>query len=116
MIKKGTTFENRSPSASPPAGSQEQNKLTNRTRQNKTTGRIVSGMLHSRSKTEATKEKLLDEGVCIFIERGYHGTGIKEVLDSVNVPKGSFYNYFKSKEEFGAEIIRHFAAQLEKQL
>ena len=73
-------------------------------------------MLNSRTKTEATKERLLDEGVCVFIERGYHGTGIKEVLDSVNVPKGSFYNYFKSKEEFGAEIIRHFAAQLEKQL
>ncbi|HTJ55261.1 MAG TPA: TetR family transcriptional regulator C-terminal domain-containing protein, partial [Nitrosospira sp.] len=28
--------------------------------------------------------------------------------DAVNVPKGSFYNYFDSKEDFGAEVIQHY--------
>ena len=73
-------------------------------------------MLHPSDKTNATRDKLLNQGVSVFIERGYHGTGIKEILDPVNVPKGSFYNYFKSKEEFGAEIIRHFAAGLDRLL
>lgn len=40
--------------------------------------------------------------------QGYHGTGLQEILDAVNVPKGSFYNYFGSKEDFGAEVIQHY--------
>jgi TetR/AcrR family transcriptional regulator, transcriptional repressor for nem operon len=31
------------------------------------------------------------------------------VLDSAGVPKGSFYFYFRSKEDFGLAIIDHFA-------
>lgn len=54
------------------------------------------------------REKLLDQGVRLLMERGYHGTGIQEILASVNIPKGSFYNYFPSKEVFGAEVIRHY--------
>lgn len=40
--------------------------------------------------------------------QGYHGTGLQEILDAVNVPKGSFYNYFGSKEDFAAEVIQHY--------
>jgi TetR/AcrR family transcriptional repressor of nem operon len=43
----------------------------------------------------------------MLLEQGYHGTGIQAVLDAVGVPKGSFYNYFDSKEHFAAEVIRH---------
>ena len=60
-------------------------------------------------RSESTRLRLLEEGVSAFGENGYHGTGIKEVLDSVRVPKGSFYNYFASKEEFAAAAIRHYA-------
>lgn len=44
-----------------------------------------------------------------FLEGGYHGTGIKEVLERVRVPKGSFYNYFDSKEDFAVAAIRHYS-------
>lgn len=44
-----------------------------------------------------------------FLQQGYHGTGIKQVLDEVGVPKGSFYNYFASKEAFGAAAIEYYA-------
>lgn len=56
-----------------------------------------------------TREKLLDEGLRALIAHGYHGTGIKEIVDRVKVPKGSFYNYFASKEQFGAEVIGHYS-------
>jgi TetR/AcrR family transcriptional regulator, transcriptional repressor for nem operon len=59
--------------------------------------------------SEATRERLLEAGAAAFLEHGYHGTGIKQVLDRVRVPKGSFYNYFQSKEEFGAEAILHYS-------
>lgn len=59
--------------------------------------------------SEPTRERLLDEGVAAFLQQGYHGTGLKAVLDRVKVPKGSFYNYFESKEAFAAAAIRHYA-------
>ena len=59
-------------------------------------------------RNEHLREKLLDQGLKLFIIQGYHGTGIKEVVDQLKIPKGSFYNYFESKEQFGAEVIRHY--------
>lgn len=63
-----------------------------------------------------TREKLLDEGVAILMDQGYHGTGLQDVLQVVGVPKGSFYNYFESKEHFGAEVIRHYIEPFIQQL
>ncbi|OQW40453.1 MAG: TetR family transcriptional regulator [Proteobacteria bacterium SG_bin4] len=60
------------------------------------------------SKKEFNRESLLNQGVVSFMNQGYHGTGLQEILDAVNVPKGSFYNYFSSKEEFGAAVIQHY--------
>ena len=60
-------------------------------------------------RSQATKLTLLEEGVSAFLEQGYHGAGLKEVLDRAQVPKGSFYNYFASKEEFAAAAVRHYA-------
>ena len=44
----------------------------------------------------------------MLMRQGYHGTGLQEILDAVNIPKGSFYNYFDSKEDFGAKVIQHY--------
>ncbi len=60
------------------------------------------------SKKEFNRESLLNQGVAMFMGQGYHGTGLQEILDAVNVPKGSFYNYFGSKEDFGADVIQHY--------
>jgi len=62
-------------------------------------------------KTVPTKEALLQEGMQQLAENGYHGTGIKKILDAVRVPKGSFYNYFESKEAYVAEIIADYNRQ-----
>jgi TetR/AcrR family transcriptional regulator, transcriptional repressor for nem operon len=51
---------------------------------------------------------------------GFDGTGIDAVLKQAGVPKGSFYHYFRSKDELGMAIIedaaRELAAKLEKHL
>jgi TetR/AcrR family transcriptional repressor of nem operon len=54
------------------------------------------------------RQKILDQGVILLTEQGYHGTGLNEILEIVKVPKGSFYNYFGSKEEYCAEVITHY--------
>ena len=61
----------------------------------------------SKSK-QIKKDKLLDQGVSLLLEKGYHATGLKEILDTVQIPKGSFYSYFNSKEQFAAEAITHY--------
>jgi TetR/AcrR family transcriptional repressor of nem operon len=71
----------------------------------KTTGLIL--MARPR-KSEQAKQQLLDVGVQMLTEQGYHGTGIKQILDAVGVPKGSFYNFFPSKEAFVASIIYQY--------
>ena len=67
-----------------------------------------------------TRELLLRTGVEVLTEQGFSATGIDQILRRVGVPKGSFYNYFKNKEAFGAELIEryrvYFLRKLEKRL
>ncbi|MEO1337361.1 MAG: TetR family transcriptional regulator C-terminal domain-containing protein, partial [Myxococcota bacterium] len=43
-----------------------------------------------------------------FAEKGYHGAGLKEILARAATPKGSFYNFFSSKEDFAVQVaVRH---------
>ena len=56
-----------------------------------------------------TKAHILDVGAQIVHQKGFNATGIQEVLNAAEVPKGSFYFYFKSKEEFGLQLIDYFS-------
>lgn len=58
---------------------------------------------------ETTKETLLEAGRRVFLERGYNHSGIETILGEAGVPKGSFYYYFPSKEEFGIQVLNRFA-------
>ncbi len=55
-----------------------------------------------------TKHKIIEAGARIIHLKGYYHTGVQEVLDAAGVPKGSFYFYFKSKEDFGLQVIDFF--------
>jgi TetR/AcrR family transcriptional repressor of nem operon len=55
-----------------------------------------------------TRERLIEVGVKIILGKGYHAAGLQEILLEANVPKGSFYHYFKSKEDFCIAIIDHY--------
>lgn len=56
-----------------------------------------------------TRERLLDAGVRAFTAKSYNGCGLKEILDAAGVPKGSFYHWFPSKEDFGIAVIQRCA-------
>lgn len=51
-------------------------------------------------KTTNTRQILLEAGKQLIWEKGYSATGIQDVLRAANVPKGSFYHYFESKDTF----------------
>ena len=65
---------------------------------------------------QINRENLLNQGVSLLMQQGYHGTGLKEILDAVQIPKGSFYNYFGSKENFAAEVIQYYIEPFIQQL
>jgi TetR/AcrR family transcriptional repressor of nem operon len=44
----------------------------------------------------------------LFIERGFHACSVQDITDAAGVPKGSFYNHFKSKEALAAEIVTEY--------
>ena len=66
--------------------------------------------MNSSSPLSPVRKKLLDQGVAMITEHGYHGAGLQTILQGVGVPKGSFYHYFDSKEDFSAEVIQHYIA------
>ena len=57
---------------------------------------------------ENTKNRILEAGAEIVHLKGFHHTGLQEILEAAGVPKGSFYNYFKGKEDFGLQVIDYF--------
>jgi len=54
------------------------------------------------------RSKILDAGLEVFYEHGFHGSGVQDVVDQAGVPKGSFYNHFKSKEALGLEVLETY--------
>lgn len=72
--------------------------------------------MSNRSALDDTRKRLLDQGVAMMLQGGYHGTGLAEVLKAAKVPKGSFYYYFASKEEFGAQAVEHYLAPFLRRL
>jgi TetR/AcrR family transcriptional regulator, transcriptional repressor for nem operon len=67
----------------------------------------TANMSPKASTKQDTKTALLETGTDVMIEKGYSNTGIQEVLSRIGVPKGSFYHYFDSKEDFALQIIAH---------
>lgn len=45
-----------------------------------------------------TRDRILDAGAELILGRGFSAVGLAEILGRAQVPKGSFYYYFDSKE------------------
>ncbi len=58
---------------------------------------------------EDTKNAILEIGTDLIIGKGYNNVGLQEILKKAKVPKGSFYYYFKSKEDFGLQVIAFYS-------
>jgi TetR/AcrR family transcriptional repressor of nem operon len=52
-----------------------------------------------------TRKVILEAGTKSILKKGYHQCGLAEILEEAGVPKGSFYYYFASKEDFGLQLI-----------
>jgi len=55
-----------------------------------------------------TRQHILDVARTLMTHRGYTRVGLAEVVAAAQVPKGSFYHYFKSKDEFGQALLDQY--------
>lgn len=58
--------------------------------------------------TDARWRDILDGAAEVFASRGYEGTGVRDVADSVGMLSGSLYYYIHSKEDLLYAIISDF--------
>ena len=58
---------------------------------------------------EDKKQEIIKKGLEIMHLKGYNATGVKDIVDAAGIPKGSFYNYFESKENFVIQALQYSA-------
>nr|WP_166267866.1 TetR/AcrR family transcriptional regulator [Marinobacter caseinilyticus] len=63
-----------------------------------------------------TRNHIIQVGADLIAQKGFGATGLNAVLTACGVPKGSFYHYFSSKNEFGLAVIDTFAEEYDAKL
>ena len=56
----------------------------------------------------SVRDQLIESAVEVFHARGFNGCSVQDIVEAAGVPKGSFYNHFKSKEALGVEVVRAY--------
>lgn len=57
------------------------------------------------SETKSARQTILDTAQVIVGRKGFSAVGLNEILQAAQVPKGSFYHYFNSKDAFGVVLL-----------
>ena len=60
---------------------------------------------------KSTRDHLIDVGLELMHQHGYNATGLADILKIADVPKGSFYHHFGSKEDFAAAALERYVAR-----
>ena len=67
--------------------------------------RLKDGKVKKRRKAFDTKQAIVDSGIKLFHEKGFTKTKISDITEAANVAHGTFYVYFKSKEDFFISLL-----------
>ena len=59
------------------------------------------------------RQHILNSGEALISGKGFSAVGLSEILAKAGVPKGSFYYYFESKEQFGEALFLDYLRRLE---
>ena len=66
-------------------------------------------------KSTATLEKLQEAAMAEFLDKGFQGASLRQIVKNAGVTTGAFYGYFSSKEAlFNALVEPHAAALMGK--
>ena len=62
------------------------------------------------------RSSLIKIGTAIFTQKGFSITSLDEIVEIAEVPKGSFYYYFKSKDDYALEVIKNYGTYFSNKL
>jgi len=62
--------------------------------------------------TTDVRQHILEIAHPLLLKKGFTAVGLAEVLEEAQVPKGSFYHYFRSKEAFGEALLEAYFTDL----
>ena len=63
-------------------------------------------------KSNATLEKIHEAAMAEFLDKGFQGASLRQIVKNAGVTTGAFYGYFSSKEALCASIVEPHAAAL----
>jgi AcrR family transcriptional regulator len=66
-------------------------------------------------KHDVRLNEILDAAETLFVQKGYDATTVNDILDKVEIGKGTFYHYFKSKEDVMDGVIRRMVESVSDQ-
>ena len=73
-----------------------------------------------KKQTTDIRQHIINVARALITHKGYSAVGIAEIVNAADIPKGSFYYYFKSKEEFAEALLEnyfnHYLQQVSAQL
>lgn len=61
-----------------------------------------------------TKERIIEEALTLFAEKGYQGTSVKNIADAVGIKDSSLYKHFKSKKAIFDTIVQEMSVRMER--
>ncbi len=64
----------------------------------------------------SARERLLESAKALFSQRGYCATSVEDIVESAGFSKGTFYFYFKSKEELFKSLVEEMHLNIAKRL
>lgn len=59
------------------------------------------------------KQLILEKGLEVIWKKGYHDTSINDIVKAAGIPKGSFYYYFETKEDFSIEALNFYVDMID---
>ncbi|MFN4142971.1 TetR family transcriptional regulator C-terminal domain-containing protein [Aestuariivirga sp.] len=67
------------------------------------------------AKDNPTRDRLIAIGLKSLVLHGFEGVGLNAILHAAGVPKGSFYYFFKSKEDFARAVLDAYERRADEQ-
>lgn len=66
----------------------------------------------TQERKDLKKKHIIDKAIEVFSVKGYHGTTVKDVVEEANISVGTFYFYFKNKEDLFETLYDEVAEEL----
>jgi AcrR family transcriptional regulator len=70
--------------------------------------------MKKRKKSDITRENLMEAAHAVFVEKGYHGAKVVDIIKRAGCGHGTFYDYFKSKDDVLMAILSEMIRELDR--